>query len=53
MKPDNENAYLKLEIVTTAVEIKLTEHRSSSDNFLRIGTEFVNPTASILATPSA
>lgn len=31
MKPDNEKAFLKLEIVTTAVEKKLTEHRSGSE----------------------
>lgn len=31
MRPDNENAYLKLEIVTTAVEKKITEHRSGSE----------------------
>lgn len=31
MKPDDENAYLKLEIVTTAVEKKLIEHRSGSE----------------------
>jgi len=30
MKPDNENAYLKPEIFTTAAEKNLTEHRSDS-----------------------
>lgn len=31
MKLDNENAYLKLEIITTAEEKKHTEHRAGSE----------------------